>query len=122
MHSFNFDTSLYFKGEDYDVTTTFGLNDTENISRRKMWGEEKRGVSSKFFNVKVNSGNFHAQYNYVQNDTKENYNYWIGADHGIDSQQSHFQLGYELSLPSLSTELNFGADNRLIKFDTGGKR
>ena len=121
MHSFNFDTSLYFKGEDYDVTTTFGLNDTENISRRKMWGEEKRGVSSKFFNVKVNSGNFHAQYNYVQNDTKENYNYWIGADHGIDSQQSHFQLGYELSLPSLSTELNFGADNRLIKFDTGGK-
>ena len=121
MHSFNFDTSLYFKGEDYDLTTTFGLNDTENISRRKMWGEEKRGVSSKFFNVKVNSGNFYAQYNYVQNDTKENYNYWIGADHGIDSQQSHFQLGYELSLPSLNTELNFGADNRLIKFDTGGK-
>ena len=121
MHSFNFDTSLYFKGEDYDLTTTFGLNDSENISRRKMWGEEKRGVSSKFFNVKVNSGNFHAQYNYVQNDTKENYNYWIGADHGIDSKQSHFQLGYELSLPSLNTELNFGADNRLIKFDTGGK-
>ena len=51
----------------------------------------------------------------------ENYNYWIGADHGIDSQQSHFQLGYELSLPSLSTELNFGADNRLIKFDTEGR-
>ena len=27
----------------------------------------------------------------------------------------------ELSLLSLNTELNFGADNRLIKFDTGGK-
>lgn len=121
MHSFNFDTSLYWRGEDFDLTTTFGLNDTENISRRKMWGEEKRGVSSKFLNVKLDSGNFFAQYNYVQNDTKENYNYWIGADHGIDSQQSHFQLGYELSLPSLSTELNFGADNRLIKFDTGGR-
>ena len=64
MHSFNFDTSLYWRGEDFDLTTTFGLNDTENISRRKMWGEEKRGVSSKFFNVKVNSGNFFAQYNY----------------------------------------------------------
>ncbi len=121
MHSFNFDTSLYWRGDDYDFTATFGLNDTENIQRRRFWGEEKRGASSKFLNLKVNSGNFFAQYNYVQNDTKENYNYWLGADHGIDSQQSHFQLGYELSLPSLSTELNFGADNRLIKFDTGGK-
>ena len=121
MTSFNFDTSLYFVKDNYDLTATFGLNDTGNIQRRAMWGEELREMSSKFLNLQLNTGDLFVQYNYVQNDTSNNYNYWFQSDMGIDSRQSHVQVGYDFSLPSLSTELSAGADHRVIKFDTGGK-
>lgn len=121
MTSFNFDTSLYFVKDDYDFTATFGLNDTGNIQRRAIWGEELKEISSKFLNLQLNTGDLFVQYNYVQNDTSNNYNYWLGSDMGIDSRQSHLQVGYDFSLPSLSTELSAGADHRVIKFDTGGK-
>ena len=116
MTSFNFDTSLYFVKDDYDLTATFGLNDTGNIQRRALWGEELREMSSKFLNLQLNMGDLFVQYNYVQNDTSNNYNYFLQSDTGIDSRQSHVQVGYDFSLPSLSTELSAGADHRVIKF------
>ena len=119
MTSFNFDTSLYLKRDNYDITATFGLNDTGNMQRRPIGGEEFKQISSKFFNLQYDSGDFFAQYNYVQNDTSENKAYWYDQRNmGIDSNQSHLQVGYDFGLPSLNTELSAGADHRIIKFDS----
>ena len=68
MSSFNFDTSLYYNYEDYDLTISFGTNETENIQRRQFWGEEKRDMHSTFFNAKLDSGNFFAQFTVTSNE------------------------------------------------------
>ena len=49
---FNFDTSLYYNHEDYDLTISFGTNETENIKEDNL-GEEKRDKNSTFFNAKL---------------------------------------------------------------------
>jgi len=124
MSSFNFDTSLYYNYEDYDLTISFGTNETENIQRRQFWGEEKRDMHSTFFNAKLNSGDFFAQFTVTSNEAPAgggNYNYWLGQDQTIESRQSHAQIGYDLTLPNLGTDVTLTADHRLTKFDSEGR-
>ena len=126
MSSFNFDTSLYYNYEDYDLTLSFGTNETENIQRRQMWGEEKRDMHSTFFNAKLDSGDFFAQFTVTSNEAPNkvgggNYNYWLGQDHTIESRQSHAQIGYDFTLPKLGTDVTLTADHRLTKFDSEGR-
>ncbi len=126
MSSFNFDTSLYYNYEDYDLTISFGTNETENIQRRQFWGEEKRDMHSTFFNAKLDSGNFFAQFTVTSNEAPNkvgggNYNYWINQDQTIESRQSHAQIGYDFTLPNLGTDVTLTADHRLTKFDSEGR-
>ncbi|MAV13794.1 MAG: hypothetical protein CMC28_02415 [Flavobacteriaceae bacterium] len=124
MSSFNFDTSLYYNYEDYDLTLSFGTNETENIQRRQWWGDEKRDMQSTFFNAKLNSGDFFVQFSFTSNEAPAgggNYNYWLGQDQTIESKQSHAQIGYDLALPKLATDVTLTADLRLTKFDSEGR-
>ena len=124
MSSFNFDTSLYYSYDDYDLTLSFGTNETENIQRRQWWGEEKRDMHSTFFDARLDSGDFFAQFSLTSNEAPTgggNYNYWLGQDHTIESRQSHAQIGYDLTLPKLGTDVTLTADHRLTKFDSNGR-
>ena len=125
MSSFNFDTSLYYNYDDYDLTLTFGTNDTENVQRRQIWGEEKRDMRSTFFNAKVETGDLFAQYSITSNSaprgSEGTYNYFLDQDLTIESRQSHLQIGYEFPLDDLNTKITLGADSRVTKFDTKEK-
>ena len=125
MSSFNFDTSLYYNYEDYNLTLTFGTNDTKNIQRRQLWGEEKRDMRSTFFDARLETGDLFAQYTFTSNNANRGndgtYNYFLGSNLTVDSKQTHLQVGYEFPLSDLSTNITLGADNRITKFDTQGK-
>ena len=125
MSSFNFDTSLYENYEDYNLTLTFGTNDTKNIQRRQLWGEEKRDMRSTFFDARLETGDLFAQYTFTSNNANRGndgtYNYFLGSNLTVDSKQTHLQVGYEFPLSDLSTNITLGADNRITKFDTQGK-
>jgi len=83
-------------------------------------------MHSTFFNAKLDSGDFFAQFTVTSNEAPNkvgggNYNYWLGQDHTIESRQSHAQIGYDFTLPKLGTDVTLTADHRLTKFDSEGR-